>query len=172
MPGISIFSGEAEGFGVWADGSDIFIPGMFICSGAGLGCAPEDGICIPGMSISIFSGAVLVDGAAGRDEEGIFISSLRIPTLFLVGFRLLVLGLDLDFGLLLDLLPMFIPGMFCMSCCALIGRAAALNNRPAMAIAQNFERKLDFLLIMIPLKWFQRAKRPSQIDCSFAQFKT
>jgi hypothetical protein len=144
MPGMSIFSGEAEGFGVWADGSDIFIPGMFM---------------------SIFSGAVLVAGAAGRDEEGIFISILRIPALFRVGFRLLVLGLGLDFGLPLDLLPMFIPGMFCMSCCALTGKAATPNNRPAIAIAQNFERKLDLKLFMIPSQMVLRERQDSRIDC-------
>jgi hypothetical protein len=96
--------------------------------------------------MSIFWGAAFVDREDER-EDGIFIP--RIPPLFRVRFLLLVFGFDLDFGLLLDLLPMFMPGMFCMSCCAKTG-AAAMKSKPAMAIAQNLARNLDLKLFMVP----------------------
>jgi hypothetical protein len=113
---------------------------------------------MPGMFMSIFCGAVLVDSEDERDEEGILIPFMLIPRIpfFLIGFLLLVFGFDLDFGLLLDLLPMLMPGIFCMSLCARAGPAATLNNRPAMAMAQNLARKLVLILFMTPSQMVRR----------------
>ena len=158
IPGMdmSIFSGEAEG---WADGEDdgICIPGMFICSGDAPGCTFGVCICLPdmpGIFMSIFrAGAFPVRDEARRDEEeGMFLPFILIPVippLFDVCFLLAGVDFDLDFGLLLDLLPMFMPGMFCMSCPAQTG-AADMTSRKATATAQNFQREIILKLFMIP----------------------
>lgn len=102
--------------------------------------------------MSIFwAGAFFVREDA-RDEDGMFMPFIFTPLtapLFCVVLLLAAVDLDLDLGLLLGLLPMFMPGMFCMSCCAQAG-AAATTSRPAMAIVLTFERKINLKLFMIP----------------------
>lgn len=168
IPGmdISIFSGEAEGFGDGVEVDDgISIPGIFICSGDALGWA--DGVCagipdMPGIFMSIFSAGAFFDREEARDEEGIFMP--LIPPLFCVCFLLaavdLDLDLDFDFGLFLGLLPIFMPGMFCMSCCAHAGTAATPRSRKAIAMAQNFEHKIDLKLFMIPSRMIPVSREP------------
>jgi hypothetical protein len=165
---ISIFSVGAEGFaGVDVDCDGEFdgmpcIPGMdmSIFSGEAVGFADgvevDDGICIPvmpGIFMSIFLTGAFLDRDDARDEEGMFMPFILIPLippLFCVRLLLLIIDLDLDLGLLLDLPPMFMPGMSCMSCCAQAGRAATMRSRKAAAMAQTRERKFDLKLFMIP----------------------
>src|SRR2546429_3653221 len=126
IPGMdmSIFSGETEGFGDGEEAADgICIPCIFICSGEALGTAL--GVCagipvIAGMFMFIFRAGAFLEREAARDEAGMVIPFMLIPLmppLFRVGF--LLAAVDLDLGLLLAL-PIFIPGMFCMSCSAWI----------------------------------------------------
>ncbi|HEY0379952.1 MAG TPA: hypothetical protein VGC87_23760 [Pyrinomonadaceae bacterium] len=158
IPGmdVSIFSGEADGVGDGVELDDgISIPGIFICSGDAPGWA--EGVFagipdMPGIFMSIFRAGAFFDREEARDEEGIFMP--LIPPLFCVCFPLAAVDFDLDlaldFGLPLGLLPMFMPGMFCISCCAHAGTAATPRSRKATAMAQNFERKIDLKVFMIP----------------------
>ena len=87
-----------------------------------------------------------------------FMLALLMPPLFGVCF--LLTTVDLDFGLLLGLLLMFMPGMFCMSCCAWTGRAAAPRSKKAAAMTQHLKCNLVLKLFMIPLELLRGAERP------------
>jgi len=96
---------------------------------------------MPGMFTSIFLAGALSDGRVdARDEEGLFMPLMFIPVippLFCAGFLLAAVDLDLDFDLPLDLLPIFMPGMFCISCCARTGMLNAKSSA-AKASAKSF----------------------------------
>gem|GEM_PF-3908581 len=125
---MSIFcSGDGDACGVGDEGlAGISIPGIFCmscCCGDAVGAGVEDdeGICIPGIfSISVFP----ADGEGVGDCDGIDMPGIpRMSVLFGAGralFRRAVVlafrfELRFDFGLAFDL-PMFMPGMSCMSC--------------------------------------------------------
>jgi hypothetical protein len=116
---------------------------------------------MPGIFMSIFRAGAFFDREVARDEEGICIP--LIPPLFCVSFLLatvdLALDLALDLGLLFDLLPMSMPGMLCMSCCAQAGTAATPRSRKATAMAQNFEHKIGLKLFMIHSRIIPVSKR-------------
>ncbi|MDT5123746.1 MAG: hypothetical protein QOC96_3228 [Acidobacteriota bacterium] len=155
IPGIFIFifSGEAEGF-VEEAADGICIPGMFICSGEALGTALGVRAGIPviaGMFMFIFRAGAFLERVDTRDEAGMFILFMlipRIPPLVRVGFLRCVV----DFDLLLAL-PIFMPGMFCISCSARTG-TARLKSSPTIVAAQSFARRLDCKLFTIPSRMF------------------
>jgi hypothetical protein len=145
---MSMFWCDGEGFSAGADVDDgICIPGMFICSGEAFGlavCVCSGIPCMPGMFISIVLAGDVFGREEAREREGMFMPFILIalvPPLFCV--RFLLAAVDLDFGLLLGLLlPMFMPGMFCMSCCAQTGAAATRSRQAAMAM-QTVARRID-----------------------------
>lgn len=125
---------------------------------------------MPCIFMSIFWAGAFFDREEARDAEDVFLPFALTPAnatapLFCVCFLLAAVDFDLALGLLLGLLPMSMPGMFCMSCCARRGKAAATKSRKAVAIAQNFERKIDLKLSMIPSRMIPVSRKFGYINC-------
>lgn len=102
--------------------------------------------------MSIFWAGAFFEREDAREAVGMFMPFMLIAfvrPLFCVCFLLAAVDFDLDFGLLLDLLPMFMPGMFCMSCPAQTD-AADMTSRKATTTAHNFKREIILKLFMIP----------------------
>ena len=89
---------------------------------------------MPGMLMSIcLAGALFVCLVDARDDEGMLLILMfipDIPPLFFANFLLAAVDLAFDFDLPLDLLLIFMPGMFCMSRCA---RTGALDEKSSDA---------------------------------------
>lgn len=101
---------------------------------------------MPGMFIRR-AGALSLRLADARDEEDMFLPLIFIPAmpLLFASFLLTTINLDLDFDLTLDLLPIFMLGMFGMSCCARTVALAAKSSA-AMKSVKSFAFNLNLFI--------------------------
>lgn len=162
VAGDAVIDGDGVTVGICIPGIDMSIVSGET-DGSTDGEAVAEGICLPdmpGMLVSIVWAGVCFGRDDARDVAGLFLPFTFIalmPPLFCVCF--LLAAADLDLGLRLALLPMFIPGMFCVPCCADERAATAPRSKPAMAMAQNFERKFDLKRFTIPSRMTQGSRK-------------
>ena len=143
----SIFCGDADGEAVVCG---MFMPGMFICWGEGLGVGLVPVIFIPGMFIpGMFCiRGFIVERARDRLRRCLMrcVLDIFIPGIFIPG--ILAMLCFFTAGFFLDairffcelLLPIFIPGMFFISC------GTAEEPKPLTKVATRITATREILL--------------------------